>query len=105
MHVYEHNLLSLRRIAREAGLRNARVWLDPDILRQGKHRFTSGADKKCFLDAGMPCSFPSEGHLEGALSWSEPKAPAFGKFLNLKLSIRAGKRLRAEEVESLFDLG
>ena len=41
MHVYEHNLLSLRRVAREAGLRNARVWLDPDILRQGKHRFTS----------------------------------------------------------------
>jgi hypothetical protein len=53
----------------------------------------------------MSCHFPSEGYLEGAFSWSEPKAPAFGKFLNLKLFIRAGKKLRAEEVESHFDMG
>jgi hypothetical protein len=68
-------------------------------------RFNSGADKECFSDAVMSYRFPSEGHLEGALSCSEPKAPAFGKFLNLKLSTRAGKKLRAEGVESYFDLG
>jgi len=53
----------------------------------------------------MSRRFPSEGHLEGAFSWSEPKAPAFGNFLNLKLFIQAGKKLRAEEVESHFDIG
>jgi hypothetical protein len=53
----------------------------------------------------MSCRFLSEAHLEGAISWSEPKAPAFGKFLNLKLFIQAGEKLRAEEVESHFDIG
>lgn len=35
VHVFEFNLLSLRRIAREAGLPDAEVWIDADLLRSG----------------------------------------------------------------------
>jgi len=40
VHVFEFSLWTLRRIAPEAGLENAEVWLDRDLLRSGKHRHT-----------------------------------------------------------------
>ena len=39
-HLYEFNLLSLRRMARAAGLTTAQVWIDSDILRSGQYRHT-----------------------------------------------------------------
>ncbi len=40
VHVHEYNLLSLRRVARRAGLRNARIWIGSDVLRSSQHRHT-----------------------------------------------------------------
>ena len=40
VHIHEYNLLSLRKVAREAGLLNPEVWLDEDILRSSKSRHT-----------------------------------------------------------------
>lgn len=40
VHVDEYNLLSLRKAAKKAGLKNCQVWISPDILRSGKHRYT-----------------------------------------------------------------
>ncbi len=35
VHVFEYNLLTLRRVAREAELPAVEVWIDPDLLRSG----------------------------------------------------------------------
>jgi len=40
VHVFEYNLFSLRRILRRAGLEQAEVWVEQDILRSGEHRYT-----------------------------------------------------------------
>jgi ubiquinone/menaquinone biosynthesis C-methylase UbiE len=40
VHVHEYNLMSLRRVAKMAGLKNAEVWISPDILRSSRHRHT-----------------------------------------------------------------
>ncbi|MFQ5515141.1 MAG: class I SAM-dependent methyltransferase [Myxococcota bacterium] len=39
-HVHEYNLLSLRKAARQAGLRGAEVWIGSDLLRSAQHRHT-----------------------------------------------------------------
>jgi ubiquinone/menaquinone biosynthesis C-methylase UbiE len=39
-HVYEYNLFTLRRAASSAGLRDVKVWIDPDVMRAGEHRHT-----------------------------------------------------------------
>jgi ubiquinone/menaquinone biosynthesis C-methylase UbiE len=41
VHVHEYNLLSLRRVARAAGLAGARAWIGEDVLRSSKHRHTA----------------------------------------------------------------
>jgi len=41
LHVDEYNLFSLCRVAAKAGLPQARVWIDEDILRSAKHRHTA----------------------------------------------------------------
>jgi ubiquinone/menaquinone biosynthesis C-methylase UbiE/MoaA/NifB/PqqE/SkfB family radical SAM enzyme len=41
VHVHEYNLFSLRKAARDAGLTGARVWIDADVLRSGKHPYTA----------------------------------------------------------------
>jgi len=41
-HVHEYNLLSLRKVARRAGLKGAEVWIGHDLLRSGRHRHTRG---------------------------------------------------------------
>jgi ubiquinone/menaquinone biosynthesis C-methylase UbiE len=41
LHVDEYNLFSLRRVAAQAGLLQARVWIDEDMLRSAKHRHTA----------------------------------------------------------------
>jgi ubiquinone/menaquinone biosynthesis C-methylase UbiE len=40
LHLHEFNLFTLRKIARVAGLDGAKAWIDPDVLRSGKHRIT-----------------------------------------------------------------
>lgn len=40
VHVYEHNLFSLKRVARRAGLVKPQVWIDRDILRSGTYIHT-----------------------------------------------------------------
>ena len=40
LHIDEYNLFSLRRVAAEAGLHRARVWIDEDLLRSARHRHT-----------------------------------------------------------------
>ncbi len=45
VHLFEFNQVSLRRIAREAGLPDARVWIDRELLRGGQHRHTRGLDR------------------------------------------------------------
>jgi ubiquinone/menaquinone biosynthesis C-methylase UbiE len=40
VHVHEYNLLSLRRVARRAGLAGAELWIGEDILRSSRHRHT-----------------------------------------------------------------
>ena len=39
-HVYEYNLFTLRRVSSIAGLNGIEVWIDPDVIRSGKHRHT-----------------------------------------------------------------
>ena len=39
-HLHEYNLFSLKTLARKAGLFRAKAWIDDDITRSGKHRFT-----------------------------------------------------------------
>jgi ubiquinone/menaquinone biosynthesis C-methylase UbiE len=39
-HVHEYNLISLRKVARMAGLSNVRIWIAEDILRSSQHRHT-----------------------------------------------------------------
>ena len=40
VHVHEYNLLSLRKVARMAGLEHAEIWIGEDILRSSQHRHT-----------------------------------------------------------------
>lgn len=40
VHVHEYNLLSLRRVARRAGLEGSESWISSDILRSSRHRHT-----------------------------------------------------------------
>jgi ubiquinone/menaquinone biosynthesis C-methylase UbiE len=40
VHIDEYNLWTLRRAARRAGLRGARVWIDSEILRASRHKLT-----------------------------------------------------------------
>jgi ubiquinone/menaquinone biosynthesis C-methylase UbiE len=40
VHVHEYNLLSLRKVARMAGLKGAEAWIGGDILRSSRHRHT-----------------------------------------------------------------
>lgn len=39
-HVHEYNLISFRKAARMAGLRDVRTWISEDILRSSQHRHT-----------------------------------------------------------------
>ena len=41
-HVHEYNLQSLRRVARQAGLAGAGVWIGQDLLRSAQHRHSRG---------------------------------------------------------------
>ena len=43
-HVNEQSLYSLRRAMRDAGFEDARVWLDPDVLRSGNYHLLSSFD-------------------------------------------------------------
>ena len=45
VHVHEYNLISLRRVARRAGLDGAEIWINEDILRSSKHRHTETLSK------------------------------------------------------------
>lgn len=45
VHLHEFNLLSLKRIARDAGLPGARAWIDPDLLRSGKAGHTEALSR------------------------------------------------------------
>ena len=47
-HVNEQTVHSLRRALRAAGFRRPYVWLDPDVLRNGRHHLTSGLDESPF---------------------------------------------------------
>jgi len=40
VHVDEYNFFSLKKAARKAGFQDYEVWINPDILRSGKHRYT-----------------------------------------------------------------
>jgi ubiquinone/menaquinone biosynthesis C-methylase UbiE len=40
VHVNEYNLISLRKVARMAGLDRAEIWIGQDILRSSRHRHT-----------------------------------------------------------------
>lgn len=40
LHVDEYNYFSLRRVARLAGLPAAQVWIDPDLTRSNRHRYS-----------------------------------------------------------------
>ena len=41
-HVNEQTLYSLRRALRAAGFAEPRVWLDPNVIRSGRHHLTAG---------------------------------------------------------------
>ncbi len=43
-HPNEQSLFSMRRALREAGFGKPVVWIDPDVLRSGNYRYTSGLD-------------------------------------------------------------
>jgi ubiquinone/menaquinone biosynthesis C-methylase UbiE len=43
-HVNEQTVFSLRRSLRSVGFRQPRVWIDPDVLREGEHRLTDNLD-------------------------------------------------------------
>ncbi len=45
VHVCEHNPITLRRVARDAGISNFEVWIDRDVLRSCNHRHTKELSK------------------------------------------------------------
>lgn len=47
-HVNEQTVHSLRRVLRAAGFDGARVWLDPNVIRDGAHHLTTGLDTSPF---------------------------------------------------------
>ncbi len=63
VHVHEYSTVSLRRVARAAGLAHARVWIDPDPFRGGQHRITEQAAQHPLLRLAAaqtrfaPCRF------------------------------------------------
>lgn len=44
-HVNEQSVHSLRRAMRAAGFPDARVWIDPNVLREGEHHLTQGLER------------------------------------------------------------
>lgn len=46
VHVHEYNLLSLRKVVRIAGLEDAELWIDRDILRSAQHRHTRNLSQR-----------------------------------------------------------
>lgn len=56
LHIYEYDLFSLKAVARAAGLRSARVWIDDDVLRSRKHRHTQALSKNPLVSLAAFCS-------------------------------------------------
>jgi ubiquinone/menaquinone biosynthesis C-methylase UbiE len=54
-HVCEYNLFSMRTSAKKAGLPDARVWIDKDILRSGKHRLTQSLTENPLIRLAGSC--------------------------------------------------
>ena len=52
MHVYEYNMLSLRRILKKAGMNNATVWMDPDLLRSSNSEYSREFSGNFIVDLG-----------------------------------------------------
>ena len=48
-HVNEQTVWSLRRALRRAGFADARVWLDPNVIRGGGHHLTEGLDRSVMV--------------------------------------------------------
>lgn len=55
VHVHEHNLLTLKKAARLAGLPAAKVWIDEDLLRASQHRLTQGLSKNRLVRIAAAC--------------------------------------------------
>jgi len=55
-HIHEYNLFSLKKIARKAGLTNIQAWIDEDILRSSKHRFTKTIGKNWLVKRAVSFS-------------------------------------------------
>jgi ubiquinone/menaquinone biosynthesis C-methylase UbiE len=49
VHIHEYSLLSLRKAAKKAGLKDAKVWISKDLLRSGKHRYTQDLQKSMLI--------------------------------------------------------
>jgi ubiquinone/menaquinone biosynthesis C-methylase UbiE len=52
-HVNEQSLHGLRRAVRRAGFTDARVWIDPNIVRDGSHHTTAGLERSWMIRAGQ----------------------------------------------------
>jgi ubiquinone/menaquinone biosynthesis C-methylase UbiE len=52
-HVNEQSLYSLRRSLRRAGFRDPRVWVDPNIVRDGSHHTTEGLERSWMVRMGQ----------------------------------------------------
>ena len=48
-HIHEYNLLSLKKVAKKAGISSFKVWIDKDVLRSGQHRLTQELQKNPFM--------------------------------------------------------
>lgn len=52
-HVNEQSLHGLRRTLRQAGFGAPRVWVDPNIVRDGSHHTTAGLERSWMIRAGQ----------------------------------------------------
>jgi SAM-dependent methyltransferase len=52
-HVNEQSLHGLRRTLRRAGFHAPRVWIDPNIVRDGSHHTTAGLETSWMIRAGQ----------------------------------------------------
>jgi ubiquinone/menaquinone biosynthesis C-methylase UbiE len=52
-HVNEQSLYGLRRSLRRAGFAHPRVWIDPNIVRDGSHHTTEGLEHSRIIRAGQ----------------------------------------------------
>lgn len=52
-HVNEQSLFGLRRSLRRAGFAAPRVWIDPNIVRDGSHHTTAGLERSWMIRAGQ----------------------------------------------------